>query len=316
MYKIPYYLYMIRIILTLNVCLVLMLSINIAKADFLNDLIESAVDAAVDKVLEVQCKEPEAGVCKCSPYTQGTGNEDIVGIWDNCKGKFIGTDGVVGEGDWKAGNMHGDGVMRAGNNYYKGGFVNGEFHGKGEITTDGGETVITANYKGGEMFGSCTSIHTKRGKENGDCSSGEFKLIKKDSDKYVDNLKNFYTFNEYNKRCNASGLLSDRKYTRFKKNIKTIILSLQKMYNVPDKDVKSLKAEAGKRGKAVASKPIQLLEVTTGFGKPIDEYSLEEFGAVSKFCNDSFSQQMILVRQYLKIHGDKKNNSDDEELDF
>lgn len=286
---------MFRIFLSLSLCLSLVLSTYNAKADIFGDLIEGAVDSAINKALEEECKEPEAGVCKCSPYNDndGTGNTDIAYNWDNCTGKFTYTSGDTIEGPWK----------------------NGELNGKGTLTYSD-RTKFIANFKNGKMVGPCTRIDNKGKKENGNCAEGKFTVVKNSGDKFAEILSNYYGFNEYYRRCNSSGMLTDKKYGGFKKNMQELISLFQKEYGIEDKDVKGLKKIASDMGRKQHAETIALMTMAVGFGKPRDEYTAQEYVKVKEMCDTNWSIGMTSVRTTMTAMKNGNKSNKDIEPDF
>ena len=257
---------------------------SLAKSDLLGDIIEGVGNAVIEEVLEPECAEPAAGVCKCSPYKEGTGNTDIVTAWDNCKGKITYENGVSLEANFK----------------------------NGSVT---GKKCSAFAADGTEYPGDCSSgeyVEIKKEEKVASASSGGSSKGEKD---YIDQMSYYYMLNYVFKNCAVSGGITKKQYNGLKKEAKMVGDALQKRGNITAERVKELKVTANKKWQNGEGKMLLTLMPMMGLGTPRDQLSATQWSKILVYCDEQWATNNVLrnmIVQSISQGGGKSA----EDLDF
>ena len=256
---------------------------NLAKSDLLGDIIGGVGNAIIEEVLEPECAEPAAGVCKCSPYKEGTGNTDIVTAWDNCKGKITYENGVTLAANFK----------------------------NGSVT---GKKCSAFAADGTEYPGDCSSgeyVEIKKEEKVASASSGASSTGEKD---YIDQMSYYYMLNHVFKNCAVSGGISEQKYNGLKKEAKVVGDHLQKKGNITAERVKDLKVMANKKWQD-DTPALKTILPMMGLGTPRDQLSATQWSKVLVYCDEQWATQAVLRNMIVQSISQGDGNSA-EDLDF
>ena len=277
--KLCYAKYMIKI----NVLIILLISsslVNYAKADLFGDILEEAGKAIIQEALEVDCEEPAEGVCKCSPYTVGTGNVDIVNAWDNCKGKITYED----------------------NQSLVANFKNGNAYGKCSAFDANGK-----EYPGDCSSGSWVELK-KENKSNSASNSGS--NAESPNSAYTSSMQLFYQYDLAFKPCATSGGISQAQYKSFLKQSKQYSKFAQKKHKIKDKDLKELKKIAYQNAKKEMEATTSLFPMI-GVGLPMSQLTGQQYAGVVQFCSDIWGQSTMILGIAAKEMNQGSNSQDD-----
>ena len=257
----------------------------LAKSDLLGDIIEGVGNAVIEEDLEPECEEPAAGVCKCSPYKEGTGNTDIVTAWDNCKGKITYENNVSLEANFKNGSPT-------------------------------GKKCSAFDANGKEYPGDCSSgewVEIKKEETNVASNNASKSSSKSPQEEFIKDIVMYYQWNQVFKPCSISGGIRKSQYKAFKKESEQYIKFRQKARGIKSDELKGLKVEANKRA-AVEMKQTTSLFPMLGVGQPMNNLGVQQLGRVVKLCSDVWSQSMVF--RGLMTQEMNQGSNDPEDLDF
>ena len=257
---------------------------NPVKSDLFGDIIEGVGNAVIEEVLETKCPEPTAGVCKCSPYKEGTGNTDIVNSWNNCKGKITYNDGQSLVASFKNGSPT-------------------------------GKKCSAFDANGREYPGDCSSgsyVQVKQEQKVASASSGASSKGEKD---YIDQMSYYYMVNYVFKNCAISGGISKKQYNGLKKEAQMVGDALQKRGNITAERVKELKVTANKKWQNGDGKMLKTLMPMMGLGTPRDQLSSTQWSKILVYCDEQWATNTVLRNLIVQSLSQGDGNSA-EDLDF
>tara|TARA_B100000900_G_scaffold357291_1_gene327500 strand:- start:122 stop:787 length:666 start_codon:yes stop_codon:yes gene_type:complete len=142
------------------------------------------------------------------------------------------------------------------------------------------------------------------------------KQAKGSAQEFVDHISHYYGVNQYFKRCNASGAMSDDLYNNFKNNMKKIIKYWQEDAGISDQDLSKYKKLANQKGIKKHEGTIAMMEMATGFGKPVNSINSTQWGQIVQFCEQNYPQQNAIVELEIQNINKQSNKNKDIEPDF
>ena len=142
------------------------------------------------------------------------------------------------------------------------------------------------------------------------------KQAKGSAQEFVDHISHYYGVNQYFKRCNASGAMSDGLYDNFKNNMKKIIKYWQEDAGISDQDLSKYKKLANQKGIKKHEGTISMMEMATGFGKPMNSINSTQWGQIVQFCEQNYPQQNAIVELEIQNINKQSNKNKDIEPDF
>ena len=133
---------------------------------------------------------------------------------------------------------------------------------------------------------------------------------------FVDHISNYYGINQYWKRCNASGGLSDQLYNGFKSDMKKIVKYHQEDNGISDTDIKKYKQQANQKGIAQHQETIAIMEMGLGFGQSRNTITDTQYINIRQFCQEQWPGQNMIIKAEIKNINNQSNAKTEEEIDF